>query len=399
MLHPTAPGSGSASRRWSTPELKPIAAEPRTYAPRARSEPRTGDAPRPGLDPGEILDAHPEAAARRRALIVIPTLNEAAVVGRVIEQMLDDEGLVDPLVVVADGGSVDGTREIVREIARRDPRVRLIHNSGRLQSAGLNLAAANAAHGRAWLARVDAHADYPRNYVSTLIREARRTGATSVVVSMDTVGEGAFQRAVAAAQNSLLGAGGSAHRRASEAQWVDHGHHALLELSAFEAVGGYDETFSHNEDAEFDVRLVQQGGRIWLTDKARIRYFPRGAPWALWKQYLSYGSGRARTVLKHATPLKFRQALPLAIVPAVLTALLSPLAPVLLLPALVWMTTCLTFGLVLAARLKDPAVALSGPAAMIMHLAWSAGFWTQLITHASQRLAGDLSAPPRHAAS
>jgi len=346
-----------------------------------------------------VLDVRAEAAALRRALIVIPTLNEAAVVGRVIEQVLADDGLIDPLVVVADGGSVDGTREIVREIARRDPRVRLIHNPGRLQSAGVNCAAASAAGGRAWLVRVDAHADYPPNYVSTLVSEARRTEATAVVVSMDTVGEGAFQRAVAAAQNSLLGAGGSAHRRASEAQWVDHGHHALLEVAAFEAVGGYDETFSHNEDAELDVRLAQQGGKIWLTDKVRIRYFPRGAPRALWKQYLSYGAGRARTVLKHSTALKMRQALPLAVAPAAMGALLSPLAPILLLPALVWMVACLTFGLVLAARTRDPAVALSGPAAMIMHLAWSAGFWMRLITHASQRFAGDLPAPSRHAAS
>jgi succinoglycan biosynthesis protein ExoA len=336
---------------------------------------------------------------RRRALIVIPTLNEAEVIGRVIARILQDNGLEDPLVVVSDGGSTDGTRDIVREIAHADPRVRLIHNPGQLQSAGLNYAAAAASAGRGWLVRVDAHAEYPQNYVSTLIAEAERTGATAVVVSMDTVGEGAFQRAVAAAQNSLLGAGGSAHRKAPTAQWVDHGHHALFQASAFEAIGGYDETFSHNEDAELDVRLIQHGGRIWLTDKVRIRYYPRRSPKALWKQYLSYGSGRARTVLKHYTPLKFRQARPLAVAPAALGALLSPLAPVLLLPALVWLAACLAFGLGLAVQRRDPAVALAGPAAMIMHLAWSIGFWSRLATHASQRLTGELPAPPRQAAS
>ena len=64
----------------------------------------------------------------------------------------------------------------------------------------------------------------------------------SVVVSMLTSGSGAVQKAVAAAQNSKLGTGGSKHRHLSAGEWVDHGHHALMRISAFTAVGGYDET-------------------------------------------------------------------------------------------------------------------------------------------------------------
>jgi succinoglycan biosynthesis protein ExoA len=331
--------------------------------------------------PVEAANAPPlldEAAAARRALIVIPCLNEAPLIAKVIGCILEDDGLVDPVVLVADGGSKDGSREIVTAIAARDPRVRLIANPGRLQSAGVNLAAGLVGEGRGWLARIDAHADYPRNYVSTLIAEARRTGAHSVVVAMESVGEGAFQRAVAAAQNSRLGTGGAAHRVGAVGGWVDHGHHALFNREAFEAIGGYDERFSHNEDAELDLRLTQEGARIWLTDRTRIVYRPRRTPGALWKQYLSYGGGRARTVLKHRTPLKLRQALPLAVAPAVLSLAASPLFWPLAIPALTWVATALTYGLVLGARRRDPAVLMSGPAAMIMHLAWSLGFWMQL---------------------
>ncbi|MCR5875272.1 glycosyltransferase family 2 protein [Phenylobacterium sp. J426] len=321
-----------------------------------------------------------DAATENRVVIVIPCLNEAKAIATVIDRILDDPGLVDPLLLVADGGSTDGTRDIVSEIAARDPRVRLVHNPARLQSAGINLATSLLDDRRPWMVRVDAHADYPPNYVSTLIAEARATGATSVVVSMDTKGEGVFQRATAAAQNSVLGTGGSAHRLAGEGRWVDHGHHALFRLDAFEAVGGYDESFSHNEDAELDLRLTREGGRIWLTDKVRIGYHPRSTPQALWKQYFSYGKGRARTVLKHFTPLKVRQALPLAVAPAVASLLAAPLFWPLAIPALTWMLATLTFGLLLAVKHRSPAIALSGPAAMIMHLSWSAGFWWQLVS-------------------
>ena len=344
----------------------------------------------------------PEIAApepRRRALIVIPALNEAQAIASVIAGLLQDDGLEDPLIVVADGGSTDETRDIVREIAHRDPRVRLIDNPARLQSAGVNLAAEAVAGDRSWLVRVDAHGDYPDNYASTLIAEALRTGATSVVVSMDTKGEGGFQRAVAIAQNSRLGTGGSAHRAATQGQWVDHGHHALFDLAAFEAAGGYDETFSHNEDAELDLRLIQSGERIWLTDQVRIGYYPRRTPAALWKQYFSYGKGRARTVLKHHAPLKLRQALPLAVAPAVLGALAAPFFWPLALPALAWAVGTLSFGALLALRKGDAAVLMAGPAAMTMHLAWSTGFWAQLLTHDHQRSVEKLLTPPRRAVS
>lgn len=371
--------------------------EPRSFDPDRRAE-RSGvtllgsvAAPWPKawieLDPAELIQLPTEAAnapapldeeARaKRALIVIPCLNEEPLIASVIARILEDEGLVDPVVLVADGGSTDRSREIVAEIAARDPRVRLMANPDRLQSAGVNRAA-RLGEDRRWLVRIDAHAEYPKNYVSTLIAEARRTGAHSVVVAMDTVGEGAFQRAVAAAQNSKLGTGGAAHRVGAEGGWVDHGHHALFNREAFQMVGGYDESFSHNEDAELDLRLTQEGAKIWLTDRTRIVYHPRKTPGALWKQYVSYGKGRCRTVLKHYTPLKLRQALPLGVAPAVLGALASPLFWPLAILALVWAMAALTYGALLSAKAKDPAILMSGPAAMIMHLGWSLGFWLQL---------------------
>jgi succinoglycan biosynthesis protein ExoA len=359
------------------------AAEPRSFAPVERGF-AEAQARWPAawetLAPERFIrlpDA-PEPAREDRALIVIPCLNEAPVIASVIGAILEDDGLIDPLVLVADGGSTDGSQDIVSFIAARDPRVRLVQNPKRLQSAGVNLAARTLAGDRTWMIRVDAHAEYPRNYASTLIAEAKRTGATSVVVSMETVGQSPFQRAAAVAQNSRLGTGGSAHRSQGAQGWVDHGHHALFRLDAFGAVGGYDETFSHNEDAELDLRLAKQGARIWLTDQARIVYHPRKDARALWKQYFSYGKGRARTVLKHYQPLKVRQALPLAVAPAVGSLMFAPFYLPFAIPALVWALTALGYGAYLGWRRNDRAAMMSGVAAMIMHLGWSAGFWTQL---------------------
>src|SRR5437762_647098 len=118
-----------------------------------------------------------------RAFAVIPCLNEREHVGQLIDDLLDDPGWADPLIVVADGGSEDGTLDIIQVRADRDPRVRVLVNPRRVQGAALNAAAVAHGSGRRWMIRVDAHGAYSRNYVSSLIEEAQRTGAASVVVA------------------------------------------------------------------------------------------------------------------------------------------------------------------------------------------------------------------------
>ncbi|MEP6567747.1 MAG: glycosyltransferase family 2 protein, partial [Mesorhizobium sp.] len=236
-----------------------------------------------------------------------------------------------------------------------------------------------------YLIRIDAHGGYPQGYCDRLVEEALATGADSVVVSMLTSGSGAVQKAVAAAQNSKLGTGGSKHRHLSAGEWVDHGHHALMRISAFTAVGGYDETFSHNEDAELDYRLRQAGYRIWMSGKTQMVYYPRSSLKGLYFQYLGYGRGRAKNVLKHRVIPKVRQMIPLLVFPVVLLAALSFIHWVAAVPLLVWASVCLGYGLWSAVSQRNPGAALAGVSAMVMHFGWSVGFWLQLLGSRSQR--------------
>lgn len=312
-------------------------------------------------------------------LVIIPCLNEARHIADVLRHFQREAEEVALRIVVADGGSTDGTQAIVAAFAAGDDRIVLLDNSKRLQSAAVNLAVARFGYGKRYLLRVDAHAGYPEGYCAALLREAEAMDADSVVVPMLTEGSGLFQSAAALAQNSKLGNGGSAHRQSGGGRWVDHGHHALMSLAAFRAVGGYDESFSHNEDAELDQRLRSAGYRIWLSGETRIVYYPRSTPGALFRQYRHYGVGRARNVLKHRTIPKIRQMVPLAVAPAALLALLFPIAPIAAVPFLAWALVCLGYGAQLGIKLRTPAAFAAGPAAMVMHLGWSIGFWRTLL--------------------
>lgn len=324
-------------------------------------------------------------ATAGRCMIVIPCLNEVDHIGDLLDQLLEPAVRLDMKIVVADGGSTDGTRATVREIASAEPRVVLLDNDRRLQSAAVNLAVATFGDEVEYFIRIDAHGGYPDGYCERLLEDARKTGADSVVVSMTTIGFGPFQQATALAQNSRLGNGGSPHREGIPGHWTDHGHHALMRVTAFRAVGGYDEEFSHNEDAELDHRLAAAGYRIWMTDKTSMTYYPRATPRALFRQYLGYGRGRAKNVVKHGTRLKPRQALPLLVAPAVAGMALAVLSTIALVPVLLWAAACIGYGVWLAMSRRDRHGLMAGVSAMIMHLAWSSGFWLEWMKTWRQR--------------
>lgn len=330
------------------------------------------------------MDMHREAGragsvsapGHPRVVVIIPTLNEERTIRHVLTVLRSER--LDPgrsRFVVADGGSTDRTVEIVRAMMAERTDLLLLDNRKRIQSAAMNLAAKAHADECEVLVRCDAHAHYPPHYVPLLLESLARSGADSVVVPMDSIGDTCFQRAVAWVSNTPVGTGGSRHRAGTRSGFVDHGHHAAFRAETYHRLGGYDESFTHNEDAEYDCRLRKAGGRIYLDSAIRIEYHPRGRFGALWRQYLSYGRGRARTVLRHPESLRLRQgAVPAHVVLFILSLLATPFT------ALGWAWPAVYLGVLaltsvlLAARHRSLCGLLAGPAAAVMHFAWGLGF-------------------------
>lgn len=307
-------------------------------------------------------------------LVVVPTLNEERYILACLDSLLADAPDCLRRIVVVDGGSTDRTVALVQALARRDSRVGMLHNPKRLQSAAVNLAARVEAPELPVLVRADAHSLYPPGWVRDCVTALAETGAASVVVPLHTQGTDGLQRAIAAAQNSRLGNGGSAHRMGISGRYVEHGHHAAFDRAAFLRVGGYDESFSHNEDAEFDHRLGRAGGRIWMAPYP-VGYFPRSSLWQLARQYRRHGAGRARTIRLHRMRPRLRQLAPVVVLPANLAGLaLAPVLPAAAALPLAYATLCLAGGVATALRKRDRWLLAMGPACMVMHHAWAAGF-------------------------
>ncbi|WP_217363044.1 glycosyltransferase family 2 protein [Roseicella sp. DB1501] len=337
---------------------------------------RPPESPLPRTISGEGPATHPFVT------IVVPTLNEAGYIESCLASLVRQWPAAACEILVIDGGSRDATLALVEAFASRHPvpdhpSIRTLPNPQRIQSAAVNLAARLASPRSTILIRADAHASYPSGFVRRCVADLLRTGATSVVVPMRNEaqqGHG-LQRAIATAQSSRLGNGGSAHRARPRSGFVDHGHHAAFDRHFFLSIGGYDESFTHNEDAELDHRAQRAGGRVWMCAEEAVTYYPRKDLPALARQYYRHGAGRARTLLKHRLRPRPRQMAPVMALGGSLAGLLgTAIEPMLGLAAAAYPAACLGWGALQAARARDAWLLAAGPALLTMHLSWATGF-------------------------
>jgi glycosyltransferase involved in cell wall biosynthesis len=244
--------------------------------------------------------------------IVLPTLNERTYIRDCLDSLRSQDYPAIREVLVCDGGSTDGTREIVKA---EGGVVRLVDNVGVTAAAGMNVGLA-AASGEV-IVRADAHTIYSPSYVSRSVATLDRLQAAVVGGPMRAVGESSFGRAVSAVTSSPLGIGPGRFHFGREEVQVETVYLGVFRRQTVLDAGGYDQDQLQwgAEDQELNFRIRRRGGAIWLDPEIVSWYFPRDTPRALWRQYLNYGVCKASTLAKHRTLPYWRP-----LVPAVLVA-------------------------------------------------------------------------------
>jgi succinoglycan biosynthesis protein ExoA len=260
--------------------------------------------------------------------VLMPVLNEehhiVASVAAMRKQRFD--GRLEFIIV--DGGSTDRTRELLRDLAEQDPRIRLFDNPRRIAASGLNVALRHA-RGR-WVARMDAHTEYLDDYVALGV--ARLAESDTRWVSGPPVARGTdpVSRAVSLAIRSPLGRGGSRkwanEGEASEAEYeLDTGVFAgVWERETLLAYGGWDEHWVCNQDSEMAARFLAQDERLICLPAMAAYYAPRGSIRSLWRQYLSYGEYREKTAVRHPGSMRRSHLLAPGLVLTTAAALAAP---------------------------------------------------------------------------
>lgn len=263
--------------------------------------------------------------------IIIPCRNEKDYMAGCLLSILRQEALPAEFeVIVADGMSDDGTREVLQELAASDERLRIVDNPARIVSTGLNAAIA-IAKGEI-IVRMDAHTQYASDYVRNCVEVLRSTGADNVGGPWVATGTGVVGQAIAAAFQSPFAVGTTRGHNSGYEGVVDTVYLGCWPRRVFDDIGLFDEELVRNQDDELNFRITSRGGRIWQSPRIRSWYKPRNSLGALCSQYKQYGYWKVRVIQKHGKPASIRHLIPVGfivtLVALTLASLLMPWAAI-----------------------------------------------------------------------
>jgi succinoglycan biosynthesis protein ExoA len=337
----------------------------------------------PAVRSSRILSSARRSSPFPLLSVVIPVRNEELHIGRVLDELRAQEYPQDRFeILVVDGNSVDGTKEVVKDFAKRSPiSVRWLENPAQLSSAGRNVGVRNAIG--EFILFIDGHCHIPSQ---TLLRDTaelfEQTGADCLCrpQPLGIKGNTTFQDVVAHARATSLGhgIGSTIYSTNREGPVNPSSSGALYRRSVFDYLGLYDEKFDAAEDVEFNHRVFQAGLLSYTSPKLSTLYRPRPDLKTLWKQMTRYGRGRVRLVRKHSDAFTFGQILPALFlawlgIGAVMSFFSKEAALVYVLVAAVYLSTVLAFSFWLSLRYGWRHLLWGPPVYVTIHLGLGAG--------------------------
>jgi glycosyltransferase involved in cell wall biosynthesis len=250
--------------------------------------------------------------------IIVPCRNEAKFIAKFLDSLLaNDYPKTNLEVLVVDGMSDDGTRDIIKSYSERYGFINLLDNAKKITPTALNLGI-QCSKGEV-IMRMDVHSEYPTNYISGLLSALVETGADNVGgLWVTRPGKNTlFAEAIAIAVAHPFGVGNSHYKiGVSEPRWVDTVPFGCYRREVFDRIGLFDEELVRNQDDEFNSRLIKNGGKILLVPHIISYYYARDSLRKVWQMHYQYGYFKPLVIRKIGGVLTIRQLVPGAFVAA-----------------------------------------------------------------------------------
>ena len=249
----------------------------------------------------------------------MPVRDEASYIQRSLESVFAQDYPLECMeIVIIDGLSTDGTREIITKLAIQNPEfhITILDNPGLTVPIGLNSAIPQT-KGQI-IVRVDGHCEIASDYIRRCVEHIQEVDVDGVGGSINTSGETWIARVIAVAISSPFGVGGSAFRTIRDKTMLtDTVPFPAYTRSIIKRAGLYDEELVRNQDDEYNYRVRELGGKILLAADIHSKYYSRSTLLSLWRQFYQYGFWKVRVLQKHPLQMRARQ-----FVPPVFSALL-----------------------------------------------------------------------------
>lgn len=314
--------------------------------------------------------------------IICPVYNEEKFIDRCVMSILEQDYPKEYLeVLFVDGRSTDRTREIVERYANDYPYIHLLDNPQQVVPYALNKGVKEST-GEVVM-RIDGHCTYPTNYVSELVRYLYELNADNVggVWNTQPAHETAICQAIALASSHPFGVGGSMHKiGTSEIIETDTVPFGCYKREVFEKTGLFDTDLVRNQDDEFNGRLINLGGKIFLIPQVIINYTARDTICKMRHMYYQYGLYKPLVNKKLGAPATVRQFFPLLfliglVVGGILSLFVSWIACAYLAVLALYLVIGLVVGIMGAIRTHNPIMVLLMPWVFLnVHLSYGFGY-------------------------
>lgn len=252
--------------------------------------------------------------------VIIPCRNESQFIGKCIDSiLLNDYPKENIEVLVVDGMSEDGTREILNQFIKQHPFIRILDNPRRITPVAMNIGIKHA-HGKV-IVRMDAHTVYPSQFISTAVEYLDRTGAEVVGGPVITKpgADTLVAKSIALATSHPFGVGNSMFRTFAIEGYVDTVPFGAYRRDVFDKVGLFNERLVRNQDNELSSRILRAGGKIYLTSKLVANYYNQASLGGLLKQAFRTGMWNAVTLSINPTAFRWRHFIPFIFVTALVS--------------------------------------------------------------------------------
>ena len=264
---------------------------------------------------------------------VMPVLNEVEHIEAAVTSLTAQDYAGPFEIVLALGPSVDGTNDVIAQLAQLDSRIRSIPNELGSTPGGLNAAIKVSTY--PVVVRVDAHSVLPSNYTRIAVATLIETGADNVGGIMRAVGVTPFEKAVAHAYGSREGLGGTQHHVGGKAGPADTAYLGVFQRARLVEVGLFDEEIKRGQDWELNRRLRATGGTVWFTPELEVVYRPRSSLPKLIRQFVSTGIWRGELARRFGSANSFRYFVPpLAVLGIIGGLILGVIGAIAAIPAL-----------------------------------------------------------------
>lgn len=243
-----------------------------------------------------------------RVSIIVPCCNEISHISQFLNSVLTQDFAEEFEVIIADGMSNDGTRELIEKLAVESSNIRLVDNPERTTPCALNRAISVALGDI--IVRMDVHTEYAPDYLNQCVTLLEKTGVENVGGPARTKATNYWQEAIQIAYHSRFAVGGVRFHNINYEGYVDTVPYGCWRKTTLEQFGLFDEELVRNQDDELNLRITRAGGKIWQSPTIQSWYYPRSSVKAVFQQYAQYGYWKVRVIQKHKIPASWRHLIP-----------------------------------------------------------------------------------------